>query len=142
MLLFLLMGCTPPVLKMSDDVVSIMHFPGPSVSIIQVGCYDSKDSTKLIKKSSDPCSEYPKLLTESYSDYPEIAVKKNIHGKILLRVNVGENGIVTGAKVLETSSDLFVKSALDKIFKLVFVPYKVDCRPQKFTAIVGYLYEL
>ena len=62
-----------------------------------------------------------KLIKSTVAAYPEEALKKNIEGKVTLRIAVDANGRVSDAKALSGPPELF-QAALDSVKQWVFEP--------------------
>jgi TonB family protein len=62
-----------------------------------------------------------KLIQSTVAAYPEEALKKNIEGKVTLRITVNANGRVSDAKALSGPPELF-QAALDCVKQWEFEP--------------------
>ena len=66
-------------------------------------------------------AEQPKLIKSPMAPYPDEALKKNIEGKVALRIVVGADGRVSDAQILSGPPELF-QAALDSVKQWEFEP--------------------
>jgi TonB family protein len=62
-------------------------------------------------------------------EYPEIARRANVQGKVLVRVLVGKNGVPVKSIVESSDSDLLDSAATRAIMKSVFTPALQNSQP-------------
>ena len=147
----LLLGCAssspqygPPVLERmnSTDVVSQGHFLSGKVTFAQIGLYIDNDYTHKIIPTGDSCDSYPVLKDTILSDYPEIARRAGVEGKIMIIAWIDTSGKVVKTKVDKSDAELFVKAALDAVYKSTYSPYRVDYHPMEFVSVLKFDYRL
>jgi protein TonB len=75
-------------------------------------------------------------------EYPEIAKRAGIQGKVYVKAFVDENGNVTSAEVVKGIGGGCDEAALDAIFKTKFTPGKQRGKPVKVQVTVAVLFQL
>ncbi|MFM8455613.1 MAG: TonB family protein, partial [Ignavibacteria bacterium] len=100
-----------------------------------------KQHVKLVKDNKDPDPSPDETISVnkppfaensmimSKLQYPELAKKAGLEGKVVLRVLVRRNGSVKKYIVENTDSDLFNKSAGDAVMKTQFLPALQNGKP-------------
>jgi protein TonB len=68
-----------------------------------------------------PVEQMPVIIQRIVPEYPSLARKANVEGKVVIRAMVDENGNVTRAMIVE-GDDIFNQAALDAIYKTKFKP--------------------
>lgn len=81
------------------------------------------------KKDEDPdintfilVEKYPELIEETKPEYPEIAKRAGITGKVFVKVLVDKNGTPKKAIIAKSDNDIFNQSAVDAALKSKFTP--------------------
>ena len=87
---------------------------GPPLSNAKVGDPDMNEFI-LVEK-------YPELIESVKPEYPEIAKRAGITGKVFVKVLVDKNGSPKKAIVIKSDSELFNPSAVDAAMKSKFTP--------------------
>jgi protein TonB len=100
-----------------------------------------KQHVKLVKDNKDPDPSPDETISVNkppYVDnsqimnkleYPELAKKAGLEGKVVLRVLVRRNGSVKRYLVEKTDSEIFNKSAGDAVMKTQFLPALQNGKP-------------
>ena len=96
-------------------VVALLVATGLSAGQVQEGNQSQKQDG-----ATKPATEL-KLIKSTPAAYPEEALKKNIEGKVTLRIAVDANGRVSDAKALSGPPELF-QAALDSVKQWEFEP--------------------
>ena len=65
--------------------------------------------------------QLPVIIHRAVPEYPSLARKANIEGKVVIKALVDENGIVTKAVIIE-GDEIFNQAALDAIYSTKFKP--------------------
>ncbi len=68
-----------------------------------------------------PVEQMPVIIKRVVPEYPSLARKANVEGRVVVRAMVDENGNVTKAVILE-GDDIFNQAALDAIYRTKFKP--------------------
>ena len=87
---------------------------GPPPSNVKVGDPDINDFI-LVEK-------YPELIESANPQYPEIAKRAGITGKVYVKLLVDKEGTPKKAIVIKSDSELFNQSAVDAAMKSKFTP--------------------
>lgn len=66
--------------------------------------------------------KYPELIEQAKPEYPEIAKRAGITGKVFVKVLVDKNGLPKKAIVMKSDLELFNPSAVDAAMKSKFTP--------------------
>ncbi|KAA0241462.1 MAG: energy transducer TonB [Ignavibacteriota bacterium] len=74
--------------------------------------------------------------------YPEIAKRAGIQGKVFVKAFIDENGNVISAEVVKGIGGGCDEAALDAIFKTKFTPGKQRGKPVKVQVTVSVLFQL
>ena len=147
----LFLGCassspqySPPVLERTNttDNVSQGHSPSGKVTFAEIGLYIDDDFTHKVIQSVDSCDNYPVLKDTILSDYPEIARRAGVEGKIMIIAWIDTSGKVIKTQVEKSDAELFVKAALDAVHKCSYSPYRVNCHPMEFVSVLKFDYRL
>ncbi len=64
----------------------------------------------------------PVLVSTPKAEYPEIAKKMGLEGKVFVQLDVDTSGIVVDAKVIRSTNEIFNQAALSAARKLRFKP--------------------
>jgi TonB family protein len=84
----------------------------------------------------------PILLTELDPEYPPEAKQSGLHGTVLVKVLVGEDGTVQSASVLKSSDTVFESSALEAAARCQFKPAKFEGSPTRSYVAIPFRYRL
>jgi protein TonB len=127
-------------LKKGDQNTAIIQFE--DALKIDPGMMDiRKQHVKLVKDNKDPDPSPDETISVNkppYADnslimsklqYPELAKKAGLEGKVVLRVLVRRNGSVKKFIVENSDSEIFNKSAGDAVMKTQFLPAIQNGKP-------------
>jgi TonB family protein len=133
-------GMANIALKKSDQNAALLHFE--DALKINPGMMDiRRQHVKLVKDNKDPDPSPDETISVNkppYADnslimsklqYPELAKKAGLEGKVVLRVLVRRNGNVKKFIVENSDSDIFNKSAGDAVMKTQFLPAIQNGKP-------------
>lgn len=68
-----------------------------------------------------PVEQMPVIIQRTVPEYPSLARKANVEGKVVIKALVDENGNVTKAVIIQ-GDDIFNQAAVDAIYKTKFKP--------------------
>jgi|GEM_PF-417920 len=88
---------------------------------------ETPDMYEFVPVEKEPYLDIKEL--QSRVEYPDIARRANIQGKVLVRVLVGKNGIPIKCSVQSSDSDLLDPAATKAIMKSVFTPALQNSQP-------------
>ena len=71
----------------------------------------------------------PEIIKREPAQYPEIAIKMGIQGRVTVEVTVDAQGKPIQAKVVKSSSDVFNDAAVEAVMKYVFKPAMMTTGP-------------
>ena len=127
-------------IKKNDQNAAILHFE--DALKIDPGMIEiRKQHVKLIKDNKDPDPSPDETISVNkppYVDnssimsklqYPELAKKAGLEGKVVLRVLVRRNGSVKKYIVESSDSEIFNKAAADAVMKTQFLPALQNGKP-------------
>ena len=97
---------------------------------------EAAPSSSAVNSASASRIEPPQLLERVQLDYPESAHDAQIHGDVVLLVDVDERGQVTDARV-DTGHEVFREAALSAAIRLKFKPAQRDGQPLAVTTRVS-----
>jgi TonB family protein len=75
-------------------------------------------------------------------EYPSIARQTRTTGQVIVEVVIDEGGLVTGAKVLKSDSELLNQAALDAAVQTRYLPMTVNGVPSKVRIVERYLFSI
>jgi protein TonB len=84
----------------------------------------------------------PELVRRQPAQYPEIAIKMGIQGKVFVEVTVDAQGKPIQAKVVKTSSDIFDESAVEAAMKSTYKPAMMSTGPVTAKVVVPFVYNI
>lgn len=82
-------------------------------------------SDKVVPSKISKYDVPPQMKTSISPKYPKEAKKKDIHGKVFIKVYIDETGTATEAIVLEGIDELN-QAAIDAVLKAKYIPAKLD----------------
>jgi protein TonB len=88
---------------------------------------EAPDMYEFVPVEKEPYLDIKEL--QSRVEYPDMARRANIQGKVLVRVLVGKNGIPIKCSVQSSDSDLLESAATKAIMKSVFTPALQNSQP-------------
>ncbi len=74
----------------------------------------------------EPVLTPPTLLEYAQADYPAQAFESGLEAEVLTKIDIDENGVVTGVKVEEPAGHGFDEAATEAIYRFVFKPATRD----------------
>jgi protein TonB len=86
--------------------------------------------------------KYPEMVVSAKPDYPEIAKRAGITGKVYVKVLVDKEGRPKKAVVIKTDSDLFNQPAIDAAMKSAFTPALQNNHPIAVWIVLPYRFTL
>ncbi len=84
----------------------------------------------------------PKLVKAAKPEYPEIARKAGIEGRVVVLMIVDTNGNVVDAKVLQSTNEIFNEPALKAAYQHKFTPAMMKDRKVKVKVIRPFVFKL
>lgn len=84
----------------------------------------------------------PEMVVAAKPDYPEIAKRAGITGKVFVKVLVDKEGKPRKAVVIKTDSDLFNQAAIDAAMKSAFTPAIQNQHPIAVWIVLPYRFQL
>ena len=133
-------GLANIALKKGDQAMALTQFE--DALKVDPGMLDiRKQHVKLVKDNKDPDPSPDETISVnkppyvdnsqimSKLEYPELAKKAGLEGKVVLRVLVRRNGSVKRYIVEKTDSEIFNKSAGDAVMKTQFLPALQNGKP-------------
>jgi TonB family protein len=111
-----------------------------AVSVVHSGC------GSLASRSEIDCSRFPQavqrdeftppaenetidtqtaekmLVRKAYPKYPELALRAGLEGTVLVKLWIGQDGIVKQAFIAKSDADIFNEATLDAARRLLFKP--------------------
>jgi len=81
-------------------------------------------------------------LLEDVMVYPSAALENNIEGKVKVLCTVETNGLVSSAKIIESSDARFNEEAITEIKKVAFKPAIQNGHPIKYSMIIPVVFKL
>lgn len=94
---------------------------------VEVRDDEEPDMYEFVPVEKEPYLDIKEL--QSRVEYPDIAKRANIQGKVLVRVLVGKNGIPVKCSIQSSDSDLLEPAATKAIMKSVFTPALQNSQP-------------
>jgi protein TonB len=98
---------------------------------------DDPDMDKFI-----PVEKLPEMVVPAKPEYPEIAKRAGITGKVFIKVLVDKEGKPKRAVVVKTDSDLFNQPAIDAAMKSAFTPALQNNHPIAVWIVLPYRFTL
>ncbi len=84
----------------------------------------------------------PKLIKRVLPEYPELARKAGLEGKVIVEYIVGKDGHVKSARVLKSDNEIFNQAALNAVKQYVFKPAMQNDRPVSVRVIQPIVFAL
>lgn len=84
----------------------------------------------------------PRFLHREIPEYPFVARKRKIEGKVVLAVVIDETGRLTKAEVIEASDRVFAEASLEAVKKSTFLPARRNGRPVASRALLPIRFSL
>jgi len=101
------------------------------------------------KENDDPdintftaVEKYPEMVVSAKPDYPEIAKRAGITGKVYVKVLVDKEGRPKKAVVVKSDSELFNQSAVEAAMKSAFTPALQNNHPIAVWIVLPYRFTL
>jgi TonB family protein len=90
-------------------------------------CADRKEGNFAVSEpeaeaSDDAVDDTPQMLVKVMPDYPRSAWSQRLEGSVIVEFTVSEDGSVKNIKVVDSSSSVFVTSAIDAASRFRFTP--------------------
>jgi TonB family protein len=126
-----LLGCATPVpaYKFGDKVV-----------------YDNDNYVNAYNAwhaaSSDYETQRIKLLKGKFPKYPREAERKEIEGKVVVRISVNEKGLVDDVQILSSPHDLLSEACIEGLKTWRFAPVLENGSPIKFQLNQSFPFQL
>jgi len=124
----------------------------PSLSDVGTGQAQITQDIKIEqnKENSDepdmnaftPVEKLPEMVVQAKPDYPEIAKRAGITGKVYIKVLVDKEGRPKKAVVIKTDSELFNQPAIDAAMKSAFTPALQNNHPIAVWIVLPYRFTL
>jgi periplasmic protein TonB len=89
-----------------------------------------------------PVEKLPEMVVAVKPDYPEIAKRAGITGKVFVKVLVDKEGKAKKAVVIKSDSELFNQAALDAAMKSAFTPALQNNHPIAVWIVLPYKFAL
>ncbi len=84
----------------------------------------------------------PVLIKKVIPEYPELARKAGIEGKVVVEYVVGKDGRVKSARILKSDNEIFNQAALNAVKQYVFKPAMQNDRPVSVRVIQTIVFSL
>lgn len=89
-----------------------------------------------------PVEKLPEMVVATKPDYPEIAKRAGITGKVFVKVLVDKEGKAKKAVVIKSDSELFNQAAVDAAMKSAFTPALQNNHPIAVWIVLPYRFTL
>jgi len=89
-----------------------------------------------------PVEKFPEMVVSAKPEYPEIAKRAGITGKVFVKVLVDKEGKPRRAVVIKTDSDLFNDAAIAAAMKSAFTPALQNNHPIAVWIVLPYKFQL
>jgi len=89
-----------------------------------------------------PVEKFPEMVVAAKPEYPEIAKRAGITGKVFVKVLVDKEGKPKRAVVIKTDSDLFNDAAIAAAMKSAFTPALQNNHPIAVWIVLPYKFQL
>ncbi len=110
-----------------DSLLKLWNIPMPDTTI-----YDFRSLT-----------ERPRLIQRAMPEYPEVALKARIEGRVILRILINEKGDVIATNLLKSSGNAALdSSAIAAARKFKFTPAKVNGKAVKTRLTIPFDFRL
>lgn len=113
--------------------------------------YDSTKTTAITNREEPKVDDFVALETEPQFDYPrlgalvqypEIARRAGIEGRVLVAALVNEQGIVNKAHIIESDNQIFQPYAMRAVILTEFTPASANGKPVKTWVRIPILFKL
>ncbi len=84
----------------------------------------------------------PQIIKRVLPEYPELARKAGLEGKVIVEIIVGKDGHVKSARVLKSDNEIFNQAALNAVKQYVFKPAMQNDRPVSVRVIQPIVFSL
>lgn len=84
----------------------------------------------------------PQLIKKVLPEYPELARKAGLEGKVIVELVVGKDGQVKDARILKSDNEIFNQAALDAVKQYVFKPAMQNDKPVSVRVLVPIVFTL
>ena len=84
----------------------------------------------------------PKVVKQVEPQYPELARKAGIEGRVFVKVLVNEQGRVDSVVVLKATNPIFIKPAIAAAKQFVFTPGRQRDKPVKVWVAIPFIFKL
>lgn len=84
----------------------------------------------------------PQIIKRVLPEYPELARKAGLEGKVIIEIIVGKDGHVKSARVLKSDNEIFNQAALNAVKQYVFKPAMQNDRPVSVRVIQPIVFSL
>jgi protein TonB len=102
----------------------------------------NKENDEPDMNSFTAVEKYPEMVVSAKPDYPEIAKRAGITGKVYVKVLVDKEGRPKKAVVIKTDSELFNQPAIDAAMKSAFTPALQNNHPIAVWIVLPYRFTL
>ena len=89
-----------------------------------------------------PVEKYPELVVSVQPEYPEIARRAGVTGKVYVKILVDKTGKPKKAVIMKTDSDLFNEAAVNAAMKSAFTPALQNQKPISVWIVMPYKFTL
>lgn len=84
----------------------------------------------------------PKILHSVKPIYPDLARRAEVEGTVAVRVEVDKTGLVSSARVAQSSAAVLNEAALESAYKYRFSPAKIEGVPVRSSVVIAIRFEL
>ena len=84
----------------------------------------------------------PKVVKQVEPQYPELARKAGIEGRVFVKVLVNEQGRVDSVVVLKATNPIFIKPAIAAAKQFIFTPGRQRDKPVKVWVAIPFIFKL
>ncbi|HET9135276.1 MAG TPA: energy transducer TonB [Candidatus Kapabacteria bacterium] len=126
-------------------VISIQYFRVDTIPLIDTPVNHKTGKHKREVEEIIHSYEDPKLVDSlhKYLRYPEILLRSNLEGTVMLELRIDKTGKIIKAETLSADNPTFAKSATSDLYRYArFVPLIIDNRPEKARCVIVLRYTL
>ena len=103
--------------------------------------YAIKDK-ELEQSAGMKADKLPEIIETARPDYPELAKRAGIEGKVFVKILVDVNGIPKKADVLKSENEIFNQPAIDAAMKSKFTAALKEGKPIEFWIVLPFKFAL
>ncbi len=89
-----------------------------------------------------PVEKYPEIVVAAQPQYPEMAKRAGIEGKVYVKVLIDKEGKPKKAVVIKTDAEIFNDAAIEAAMKSIFTPALQNNKPISVWIVIPYKFRL